>query len=165
MKLPKRIKNRIFLYFRFIFHWKKPVFQELFVNDWVVEGKPLLVLKWKTTSAYYFKVRQTKFRSVRKEGFHVIKLPKDIDVVKIILSSGWRNSNHLVKLNKLTIPVGTESENLIKLIPVQPPVYPALGYKTSWNSTTRVPQPLFKKISIHTTQSPLEIKTFQFPAT
>jgi hypothetical protein len=92
MKRLKKLWLRIRVFFRLIFHFRKPAFEQLEISDWLFEQKPLLVIKWESGRRYMITVKEAKFSSDQRSGFQILRLGKSAEQVTVVLRSGWRKS-------------------------------------------------------------------------
>lgn len=103
MKRLKKLWLRIRVFFRLIFHFRKPAFEQLEISDWLFEQKPLLVIKWESGRRYMITVKEAKLSSDQRSGFQILRLGKSAEQVTVVLRSGWRKSVFVYPLKKLIL--------------------------------------------------------------
>lgn len=99
---------------RLFFHFRKPAFSEIDVNDWVFAEKPLLLLRWKMRRRYGIYIPGMAFYSSRRTGFYLISLPAGLTELTIILRSGWRKQVYYYSFGTLPMPADLLTDLLLK---------------------------------------------------
>jgi len=118
MRILKRIWIAIIRLLRFLFHFRKPAFTELDVNDWVVAEKPLALIRWQMRRRYSIFIAGTSFHNNQRSGLFLVALPEGLSELSITLRSGWRKRVYGVALKKVSIPEQQLKEIVTDDLPV-----------------------------------------------
>lgn len=102
---------------KYLFNFRKPVFESFDCIDIIIEDKPLFLLTWRICNGYLVKLKSLKKSIVDAEGSAVIKLSPRQNKIIIEAKNFWRKTSLEIPLVKYRLDKKTADELITSFKP------------------------------------------------
>jgi hypothetical protein len=93
--------------FKHLLSFKKPSLKNFDYIDIVIEDKMLLLLTWEFVRGYRLSIPSLRKSYYNPNSSVILKIPSQINEIKIIISSFWRKRQYTVRLKKVRLDTET----------------------------------------------------------
>lgn len=104
-----------------LFNFKAPVVYHLEHLDFVIEEKMLLLLSWKFKEEYLLSIPTLKKRYRQQELAVILKIPPNVGVININVTSIWRRRKYKLVLKRFKLDEGTSQLIIKQFKPLKTP--------------------------------------------